>query len=234
MDKLRYVGYRVQALLMAVRYGLGKQVWHEMRDRNTGTTKTAYGFRRDLSVPSDPPPSKLPFTLQKMTKAQLQQFSRLVPANPDDVTVWLSHYRFMRANLDWCYIALVDGKEIGYIQAAMECDNPAYFAYLMPKIQPNQALFEGVYVPHAFRGKGLNGPVMASICSELTRRGLREGITFIAPENIPSIRGALRAGFDFYLERTTQLGLFSRSTFRYLEPDEISEIKARIYGSKGS
>ena len=63
------------------------------------------------------------------------------------------------------------------------------------KLGPQEALVEGAYTFTAFRGKGLMIEGMAQLLVKAREAGMKTAWTYVALENIPSLRGCARAGF---------------------------------------
>ena len=70
-----------------------------------------------------------------------------------------------------------------------------YFRGTFPVLAPDEALLEGAFTPESHRGKGIMPRAMALIAEGARNLGARYVITFVAEENIPSLKGCKRAGF---------------------------------------
>ena len=63
------------------------------------------------------------------------------------------------------------------------------------KLGADEALIEGAYTFTAFRGKGLMMEGMAQLLMKAREAGVKRVWTYVALENIPSLRGCARVGF---------------------------------------
>ena len=89
-----------------------------------------------------------------------------------------------------------------------------YFRGTFPVLAPDQALLEGAFTPESHRGKGIMPRAMALIAEGARNLGARYVITFVAEENIPSLKGCKRAGFVPCMLRKTKWRLLRpRVTF---------------------
>jgi hypothetical protein len=72
---------------------------------------------------------------------------------------------------------------------------------MLPRLAPGEALLEGAYTPDTHRGLGIMAHAMARIAEHAKELGASSVITFVAADNIASLKGCKKAGFYPYVER---------------------------------
>jgi len=88
-----------------------------------------------------------------------------------------------------------------------------------PQLQPHQALLENAYTPPAYRGYGIMSAAMALIAERAADFDASEVLTFVAIDNIASLKGCQRAGFNpIMLHQCNRmlLGVVRNDTFALL------------------
>jgi hypothetical protein len=83
----------------------------------------------------------------------------------------------------------------------------------VPPLEPHQAIVEYAYVPPRHRGLGLMAPCGLMVAEQALAIGATETIAFIGEINIPSLRGARRAGFTPYMRHVRTHLLFGMFQF---------------------
>jgi GNAT superfamily N-acetyltransferase len=76
------------------------------------------------------------------------------------------------------------------------------WADLFPVLAPDEALLEGAYTGHAYRGQGIMAHAMARIAERASDFGARWVLTFVGERNVASLKGCAKAGFVPYVRRT--------------------------------
>jgi RimJ/RimL family protein N-acetyltransferase len=188
---------------------------------------TRYGLRRDLAHPFPAPPAKIPISVRPLAEADLSALLAV-----DDTTS--PEDRFEMA----CRRALAAKRIAGAYVAIDERDGtPCYVQWLFgaadndfvrrlhgfPKLAADEALLEGAYTPATHRGLGIMPAAMALIAEKADTLGARYVITFVAPDNIPSLKGCQRCGFSPDLVHRLVgfgFGLFRRDSFTKLAADD--------------
>ena len=98
-----------------------------------------------------------------------------------------------------------------------------------PPLADGEALLENAYTPPAYRGLGVMAAAMAQIAERARDFGARKVLTFVATDNIASLKGCQRAGFyPHLLHRRTRFGfgLITRDRFETLpEGDPRRSVK---------
>lgn len=212
---IRYLSTAGQLL----RAGQWRDVWQSGRAFLYSESES-FGLRRDLAVPFQAPNAAIPITIR--------------PLQPDDVAVLFGtrnghlsgealrerkvRRRMVEANLATCYVAVAADGQPAYVQwliGSRENDKiRRIFGDRFPLLAADEMLLEGAFTLEAWRGKGIMAAAMARIAERAIDDGARWVVTFVAKDNIPSLKGCKKAGFEPYLQRTGSILLFRRQ-FRF-------------------
>jgi GNAT superfamily N-acetyltransferase len=187
----------------------------------------SYGLRRDITVPFAAPEATLPIRVRPIRESDV---ATLLDAGNDEVSGEgqrdrLIRMRMIEAKLPTCYVAVTEDDEPTYMQWLIgHRDNDtvqAIFGDRFPRLGPDEMLLEGAFTLEQWRGKKIMAAAMARIAERAADHGARWVITFVSVDNIPSLKGCKRAGFEPYLERTGNWRLFRhRSEFAPLSEAE--------------
>jgi hypothetical protein len=225
-----------------VRQGHGREVLRALLVR-LHSQSVAYGLRRDLDQPFTPPAAKIPLQVRPLRADEPLSFLDPAPGS-DSGAEWIrrNQLRLLAAEIPTCWIATTASGEPCYMQWLIgpQANDRirAQWGDLFPHLAPDEALLEGAYTPDSFRGLGIMPNAMARIAENARQLGARWVVTFVTPENTPSLKGCKRAGFHPYVERrvTRWLGR-QRTTFAplpegFLLPYEREEGAASERGSR--
>jgi hypothetical protein len=202
-------------------------------------------LRRDLTESFVAPTAKISLTVRPIQKGEAENlFDATVPGlSAAEVIDRTGRMELFQTGIPLCYVAIDQNGDPCYAQWLMSSvDNERiqkYFRGTFPVLAPDQALLEGAFTPESHRGKGIMPRAMALIAEGARNLGARYVITFVAEENIPSLKGCKRAGFVPYMLRKTKWRLLRpRVTFLplpqrqpYSREDEGVSSKAGGYRS---
>jgi hypothetical protein len=196
-------------------------------------------LRRDLTQPFDTPTAKIPIAVRPIQKGEAENlFDATVPGlSAAEVIDRTGRMDFFQTGIPECYVAIDQNGDPCYSQWLMSSvDNDRiqeYFRGTFPVLAPDEALLEGAFTPESHRGRGIMPRAMALIAERGKNLGARYVITFVAEENIPSLKGCKRAGFVPYMIRKTNWRLLRpRVTFSPLPqgqpyPFDRQEVSAK-------
>jgi hypothetical protein len=160
------------------------------------STRVSYLLRRDTAIPFTSPAAKIPIIVREI--------------RPDDFPVIVSERPIrlpaLESGLKTCHVATTENNDICYMQWLIDSSQNELidreFAGLCPTLKQNEMLLEWAYTFKKYRGLA----VMASAMSQISERGAACGArwlyTFVATDNIASLRGCRSAGFRPYQIRT--------------------------------
>jgi len=196
-----------------VEQGRFGEVWAAFKTHWRSDT-LAYGLRRDLTRPFTAPAAKIPITVRPLEEHDMDLFrvQRGADLSADGIYQRMSRLRMMEDGIGKGYTAVDADGRVGYVQWLFFAkDNhkvATHFHGLFPQLGPDYALLEGAFTFEAFRGKGIMSSAMALIAEEAGKGGARFVITFVTKDNLPSMKGCERAGFERYCVRTERHRLF--------------------------
>jgi RimJ/RimL family protein N-acetyltransferase len=192
---------------------LGEVVRHARR--RIYSTAEFLGFRRDLAVPFDAPPAKIPISVRPMAPGDVEAILPLGPGLPHGEW-WeqATRRRLLEAQIGTCHVAVApDGRPCYMLCVMGHADNARvqrYFGAAFPELAPHEALIEGAFTPAPFRGMGLMAAATALIAERAAGLGARHVLCFVARDNAASVKGCLRAGFTPETVRREDWRLFRR------------------------
>jgi RimJ/RimL family protein N-acetyltransferase len=158
-----------------------------------------YGLRRDLQTSFQKPAAKIPISVRPLQRADLPALFDLDGAGDDPAT---------QREVGWRR-DFAAGRSGGYVAVDDRDGTPCYVQWLFgavdnefvrkmrsfPHLEHDEALLENAYTPSKYRGMGIMSSAMAEIAERASGFGARYVITFVAKDNIASIKGCQRAGF---------------------------------------
>ena len=163
----------------------------------------AFGLKRDLTIDFKTP------------KAQIDLLIR--PFQPKDKAYFkadLQNGGLVEKNIPICYVAttsedipchrhwLMDYKQNENIKA--------FWGESFPVLNADEALIESIFTIPKYRSKGIMPAVLDKMAKKSKNLGLRYLILFVEIDNIPSLKGSHRSGFEPYVLRTEKWFLFKR------------------------
>jgi GNAT superfamily N-acetyltransferase len=132
-----------------------------------------------------------------------------------DPYVLMHRKNFLGTGIGTCYIAVTEDDHPCYMHWIMRPeDNDAiqsYFKGTFPPLAPDEALLEYGYALPAYRRMGLMVAVLDQTAAILRDMGYRWMILFIDHDNVISLKGGKRAGFEIFLKRTDHWRFFRRT-----------------------
>jgi GNAT superfamily N-acetyltransferase len=196
------------------------------------TQSSRLGLRRDLSQPLETPRARIPVSVR--------------PARPEDLPIVLPESGIDDAEKPEIadrYALLAKAGMCAYVAVDERTDTPCYIQWLLgpsqndvirklecfPVLADDEALLEGAYTPPRHRGLGVMSVAMAMIAERAADIDARYVLTFVAEDNIASLKGCQRAGFQPHLLHSYAqwgFGVHRRNTFTTLDAtDSRRELK---------
>jgi GNAT superfamily N-acetyltransferase len=221
---------RLQSTAQLIRSGEWEDLWRTSRTHLLSESKS-YGLRRDLTLPFPAPDAAIPIDIRPIRESDV---ATLLEAGRDEMSGEAQRERLIRlrmieAKLPTCYVAVTEDDQPCYMQwliGSSENDRiQEIFGDRFPRLAPNQMLLEGAFTLEEWRGKRIMAAAMARIAERAIDHGAQWVTTFVAVENVPSMKGCKRAGFYPYVERTGTWRLFRhRSAFAPLRECAVGDV----------
>jgi RimJ/RimL family protein N-acetyltransferase len=189
---------------------------------------TRYGLLRDLAQNFVAPDAKIPLAVRPLDERDLPPLFGHVGAATELAE---------RLEVAWRHAFVEKGARGGFVAIDERSNTPCYVQWLFsardngfiktlggfPPLAADEALLENAYTPPAYRGLGIMAAAMARIAEHASDFDARKVITFVAADNVASLKGCQRAGFYPYLlhhRRRLGFGLVTRDTFETLAEND--------------
>lgn len=176
----------------------------------------SYGLRRDLLDIQQPFKARIPLSIRAL---QQDDIRHVLPV--DDPSLDRKERLEVRSRREH----LENDIPTPYVAVDLRTDTPCFIQWLMgpehndkiqsffkgrfPILESNEMLLENAYTPVAYRNKGIMPAAMAMIAERAAQLGRRYVITFVLHDNVPSLKGCTKAGFQPYLIRRDTQALFN-------------------------
>ncbi len=182
-----------------------------------------YGLKRDLNVPVERPSAKIPISVRSARAVDLDRLlSPAMPLDPVERRELHARRSFAEKVGGGAYVAIDERTGVPcYVQWLLGPSQNPVIASLggFPALSEGEALLEDAYTPPSHRGLGIMSAAMALIAEHGADIGARHVITFVGVDNIASLKGCKRAGFDPYLvhmQTNFLFGMIRRDRFEPL------------------
>ncbi len=187
----------------------------------------SFGLQRDLNQPFEAPEAKIKFHIRPLKKGDVDEILKNTRENPVDPRIIASQYSLIEKNIPTCYVAATTNDTPAYMQWLISYkDNDKieeHFKGLFPRLKKGEALLEAAYCNPAYRGLRIMPAAMAQIAEKAESINARWIKTFVDVQNIPSLKGCRRSGFEPYVLRKDRWFLFRRTTSFHAIPGELIE-----------
>jgi GNAT superfamily N-acetyltransferase len=190
--------------------------------------RVAIGIRRDMSVPFAVPPAKIPLVVRQLRPDDDLSFIAAVPGlAPRAAQERAAQRWFLSAGLPTCWVAVDPDGTVCFMTWLLTArDNAlvrARWGGLFPELQPDEALFEGVYTAESHRGKGIMPDAGTRVVERARDFGVRYVMGFILEVNAGSLKAGEKAGWVPFVKREESWFLF-RQRIRFLPLSERDEM----------
>ena len=202
--------------LISLLRGAGLRVFLRKAMEQTWWTKLFFGLRCDLD--SLPPirRSKIEIAMKPWDSTTFRSFAEELKQvkGPDYVEVFLRQ-ALWEAGVQTLHVAVGPDGSPAYLQWLITPDKQhlvhAHQPGRYPTLQSDEVLLEGAYTFCCYRRTGAMGDGMAQLLRIARAQGARKAFTYVAADNIPSLRGCANVGFvlDHVRMNTRHLGLRS-------------------------
>ncbi|WP_420604629.1 GNAT family N-acetyltransferase [Methylobacterium sp.] len=203
------------------------RVWRRLGEGPYGR-RVSIGLGRDVTVPFATPEARFPVLLRDCRPDDL---AALFPRGCDATA------ERERADVLWRFGKVESGEQPSRCFVAVDArtDRPCHIQWLteagcgarirraagFPGLEADEAMLENAYTPVGCRGLGVMTAAVGLIADLAASLGKRRVVAFIDEDNVPSLRGAERAGLSRWSVRTRTrygFGVVRISRFRRLPP----------------
>ena len=192
---------------------LSEQVWW---------TKTFLALRCNLERLPHVRTAKVPITMEPTSTSQFRGFDQeLTRSRGTTYVELLLRKDLCDSGVQELYVAYSDAKP-AYAQWLIRAEDqdllhrhaPGRFDHL----EPDEVLVEGAFTFAAFRRMGAMADGMAQLLRIAAGEGATSALTYVAIDNVPSLRGCANVGFDLDHVRVSVRRLGRRRSFTH-DPD---------------
>jgi hypothetical protein len=178
-----------KTLILCVLNGETKELLRQLYHR-IHSVDASYILRRDLHIPFQSPPAKIPFKLrianQKDKEALIKERPRRLPVMVEDIQT--------------CFATATENDQVCYTQWLISSADlkkiEKYFQGIIPNLKHNEMLLEFAYTFKEYRGLGIMPAVMSRIAEKGLDLNARYIYTFVKVNNIAALKGCKRSGFN--------------------------------------
>lgn len=209
-------------MLRSIRKTLSRKLslfFRELKLRWNSQT-VSLGLQRDLQFPFEAPDAKIPLSVRPLKATDVEPLMGHGQLKKDDYKRYNYQMRTLDTFAPHFYVAENIQNEPCYMQlmvGAKQNDKiQQYYGDLFPRLSAEEALIEAAYMNPQYRGLGIMPAAMARIAEKAKKVGARWVITFVNKDDIPCLKGCMRAGFTPYILRIDRWFLFRLTT--HFEP----------------
>jgi hypothetical protein len=194
-----------------------------LRDE-TWSTKRFYRLTCDLQAPLPPVRSaKVTTRMEPVDPTTFRGFrDELHRSSSANFVKVLLRVLYCSARLTTLYVSTSDNDPT-YAQWLVTPEEqkriPRFLPGRYPELEDGELLLEGAYTFERFRGLGLMGDGMGQLVRFARDARGRTLVTYVAENNVPSLRGCARVGFaPDAIRVSVRRGVFRRTAMRPLDP----------------
>lgn len=188
----------------------GRVIAKELRNR-LASSSASFGLRCELEHLPPIPEGSISLTMEPCT-GSFDGFAKELgrTAGPDYGRV-LRRQRLHEAEVRTLHVAWTEDREPVYVQWLVTPENrvklDAAAVDYWPPFAPDEVLLEFAYTFTPFRGKGVMGDGMGQLLRIAAEGGASVAYTYVNLDNIPSLRGCAKVGFELDHLRDTSIRL---------------------------
>jgi Acetyltransferase (GNAT) family len=168
--------------------------------RRGWSTSHSLGLRADTTALPVRPRAKVDVAMTPVPSSDLNMFIRTNPTDADDARELVRRQHLCVGGVRTLYAAYsADGTPM-YVQWLVRGDEYAALRRVsrgqFQPFPPDVALVEAAYTFPAFRGLGIMGDGMWQLLNVARTGNAKAVVTYVSPDNVPSLRACRRVGFD--------------------------------------
>lgn len=200
---------------MIARYGGMPVLLHQL-GRQIYSKAVFVGLEKDLKKENPHVACKISFRLHRASEMDIDEVIVKAKAEAgDDVHELIQRKWFWDSGFRECYISRTENdNDLCYLQwlvsrADAEAINNGFTGRL-PGLRDDEILIENAYTFRQYRGKMIYPAVMTQLAAQARDRGFKRMLVYVREDNMASLRGCDRAGFQAF-ERVPERKLLFHS-----------------------
>jgi RimJ/RimL family protein N-acetyltransferase len=193
--------------------------------RRVWSDSVSLGLRVDLDRLPPRRQAKRRVLMKPVRARDFDVFATCLPdaSDGDEALQLLQRERMCSTDVKTLFVGAAEDGRPMYVQWLVQPDDQAglhrWAGGLFPRLRPGDALVEGAYTFPDFRRLGLMVDGMWQLLEHARRDGATVVYTYVAPDNIASLRGCARVGFELDHVRVAHRRV-GRTQVKTLPPDE--------------
>jgi GNAT superfamily N-acetyltransferase len=186
----------------------------------------AFGLKRDLNLLFQNPDALIDISIRPFRNTDKDHF-----------TADLRNDGLIEKNIPNCYVAAntedIPCFRIWLIGPNQNLKIKEFWGEYFPVLKEDEALLESAFTVPAYRGNRIMSAAISRMAEKESDLGIRRVISYVAIDNIPSLKGFHRSGFHPYLLRKEKWFMFKRTvTFENIPKKLIDTYSKSIITKK--
>jgi RimJ/RimL family protein N-acetyltransferase len=180
---------------------LGPKVLMERATQQVWLNKTFFGLRCEIATAlrQQAPVAKIPVDMQPLTDPHALEAEAQIAENEDALEVY-ARQKLIEAGIQTAYASRGPAGDTAYIHwlVSESTQKPLHALYpgrYKRELGPGETLLEGAYTFARYRGQGLMAAAEYQLLGRAAAAGSHTTWTYVATDNVPSLRGCARVGF---------------------------------------
>jgi len=178
------------------------------------STNKAFGLKRDLNITFQNPEAQMIINVRPFVAKDNEHF-----------VMDLQNDGLVDFDIPNCYVATTTEDIPCFRQwligPKQKKSIKEFWGEAFPVLQDDELLLEGGFTVPSYRRMGIMPSAIAKIVDRRPNLNMRWVITFVGIENIASLKGIARSGFEPYVLRTEKWFLFKRSVTFHEIPEHL-------------
>jgi len=168
-------------------------------------------------------PSRLEYSLRLATEEDMEEAFQLAKSEKkEEASGWVDRKRCYESGYHNCYVArTADTGELCHVHwlITSEEDKVARRRFLAQriKVKDGECLLEKAYTFEKYRGQRIHNSVQAAMCEIARARGFKRVTGYVPADNVASVKGGERGGFQMSV--VSELKLFFFTRWKHTEED---------------
>jgi hypothetical protein len=225
---------RVTEVLELMRSRVGRRLLWQILHQRIYSRRIGIGLARDLHGPTFTTfRAKVPTTIRQLRPDDdLSLLDDLPELDPRLARLRMDQRWLMQGDLPTPWVAIDPDGKVGFMTFLLTSqDNAAMQARwgaMLPILQPDEAMIEGIYTAEKYRGLGMMVDAGTRIVEE-ARGSARWGMGFVWERNPSVLKAGMKGGWFPFAKREERWLLFRRR-IRFLPLEEYGGMSAELGG----
>lgn len=191
--------------ILLIKHGGLTIFWHRLK-RQIYSKTIFWGLERNLQTNSVHVPCRIEYSLRSASEEDMEEvLQKSKSGSQESVYELIQRKWFYESGFHDCYVArTADSNELCYIQwLVSSADDHVVsrgFRSRLPRLREDEVLIENAFTFEKYRGKRIMPSVIVELCEMARRKGFKRMLAYVAEDNIASLKGFERVGFNKFEE----------------------------------